>query len=549
MPIHTAPQSLPEHRVKAIKSFLRYFSAATQVEFSFTESPKTDGRTVWLGNLDPSHEDFEIYAAGHGIHEMMHVYATSMEALSSTQLSAFTKSLVNVLEDVRIDGLGMELYPGYAAYRYELSDKLEKLGRLHVCSDPEKLEACELFCVWLHAALMRPLKAPWAIRRFDAFDSAIRSRLDAGKLDRALDKATAVYGAKDTFEIVALAKSLAKMILAAPAKNASGRQDRITEEAGAFERALRATDEKQFQHCRRMLDQTPPEQARFGGSGDAQSTRAVGAGYSTGASAKGSVGLWNPDPNLPEMHWEGDSYIDEFAKGQPQIEQLSKIFAKLFETQTETKDSVINKTGLGLSSDFLSRIASKDERLFMRPALSRSSEGAVEILLDRSGSMGLAMLTSAKLAVSALMSALCERKGISVETAVFPGPCKSAASIVLQRGEKLSQGLDRMRSVTSYGGTPLWNAIEWAVKQLRAQKAGVKLLILITDGIFPGRLLRDAEAIISRAGIEFAVISIDAENHGLAKNQCNIKGPDEIAPALIRLIKKTAARRKLTQLG
>ena len=550
MPIHTAPQTPPEHRVAAIKSFLRFFSAATQVEFSFTESPQTDGRTVWLGNLDPSHKDFEIYAAGHGIHEMMHVYATSMEAIASEQLPAFTKALVNVLEDVRIDGLGMELYPGYAAYRYELSDKLEEQGRLHVCADPNTLEACELFCVWLHAALMRPLGAPWALRRFETFDAAIRSKLDVGKLDKALEKAKSVYSIKDTAGVVTLAKNLTQMLLAdqqaaqgeRPGKDAKA-------QTGAFERRLRATDEEQLEHCRRLLDQTPPEQARLGYEDGAQRAGAAGAGYSSATATKGNVGLWKPDPNLPETHWDGESYISEFAKGQPQIEHLSRVFSELLATPSESNDSTIKSAGLGLSSDFLSRIATKDERLFMRPALSRSPDGAVEILLDRSGSMGLAMLTSAKLAVSALMSALCERKGVSVEAAVFPGPSKTAASVVLQRGEALSAGLERMRSVTSYGGTPLWNAIEWAVGQLRPQKAGVKLLILITDGIFPARLLRDAESIISRAGIEFAVISIEADNHGLARNQCNIREPGEIAPALIRLVKKTAARRRLTQLG
>ncbi|HBZ57903.1 MAG TPA: hypothetical protein DEO49_01960 [Sutterella sp.] len=545
MPIYTAPGSPAQARIDAIKSFLSLFSKKTQVEFSFSRSPQTDGRVVWLGDLDADNPDFEVYAAGHGIHEMMHVYATDWSALGAKRLSSFEQALVNVLEDVRIDALGMQMYPGYAAYRYELAGKLQQQGRLHVCSHPAALGACELFCVWIHAALMRSLQAPWALERYEAFASEIGTKMDADKLSRALEMASTAYQAADTGEIISIARKISRLVTAqAPQQSADKEADNGKPES--FEKALKSTDRAELSRCLGLLDQAPPKQSRQA-TGPQPGSPATGSGYAPAAASPGRVTLWRADPNVPETSWESESYVAAFSGKRGELARLTQAFESLLEAKRESKDEESGDDGAALSSDFLSRIAARDSRIFTTPAENRAPDGAVEILLDRSGSMGLEMLTSAKLAVAALMTALCGRRGISVEAAVFPGPSKAPVSIVLQRGDSLSLGLERMRSVNSYGGTPLWNALEWGLKQLRRERSQVRLLILITDGIFPAQLLRDAEKTINASGVEFAVISIEATNSGLARNQCNVREPGEIAPALLRLIEKTNARQRMTR--
>ena len=547
MPIYTAPGSPAQARIDAIKSFLSLFSKKTQVEFSFSRSPQTDGRVVWLGDLDADNPDFEVYAAGHGIHEMMHVYATDWSALGAKRLSSFEQALVNVLEDVRIDALGMQMYPGYAAYRYELAGKLQQQGRLHVCSHPEALGACELFCVWIHAALMRSLQAPWALERYEAFASEIGSKMAADKLSRVLDLANAAYQAADTGEIISIARKISRLVTA-HAPQQSDSKDEGDGRPESFEKALKSTGRAELARCLGLLDQAPPKESRQAPGSQADSP-ATGSGYAPAGASPGKVTLWRADPKVPETSWESESYVSAFSAKRSELDRLTQAFESLLEAKREANDDESGDDGATLSTDFLSRIAARDSRIFSTPAESQAPDGAVEILLDRSGSMGLEMLTSAKLAVAALMTALCGKRGIGVEAAVFPGPSKAPVSIVLQRGESLSIGLERMRSVNSYGGTPLWNALEWGLKQLRRERSQVRLLILITDGIFPAQLLRDAEKTINASGVEFAVISIEATNSGLARNQCNVREPGEIAPALLRLIEKTNARRKMTRIA
>ena len=83
--IFTNQKASPDARRQSVQAFLQLFGGQS-VKFSFTESPQTDGKTVWLGNLDPSNENFELYAAGHGVHEMMHVMCTDFAATPKKSL-------------------------------------------------------------------------------------------------------------------------------------------------------------------------------------------------------------------------------------------------------------------------------------------------------------------------------------------------------------------------------------------------------------------------------------------------------------------------------
>ena len=89
------PNALPAQRKAGVlQAFARIFRHS-DVTFSFSESPKTDGKTVWLGAINPSDEAFEALALGHGIHEMMHVTETDMTVLQDASMPPFVGSLLN----------------------------------------------------------------------------------------------------------------------------------------------------------------------------------------------------------------------------------------------------------------------------------------------------------------------------------------------------------------------------------------------------------------------------------------------------------------------
>lgn len=180
------PDATPEERRAGVVEALKSILGRYDVTFSFSESPKTDGKTVWLGNLDPDDESFETFALGHGIHEMMHVTQTDMSAFAAKEKTELTAGLINVLEDVRIDTYSMRLNRLYGVWRNCLAEKLEENGRLAAASYKD-LPPAALFCTWLHAELMAREKMDWAVKFKDLLRAEVAKHLPSALLDRVLN--------------------------------------------------------------------------------------------------------------------------------------------------------------------------------------------------------------------------------------------------------------------------------------------------------------------------------------------------------------------------
>lgn len=167
------PNALPTQRKAGVlQAFARIFRHS-DVTFSFSESPKTDGKTVWLGAINPADEAFEALALGHGIHEMMHVTETDMTVLQDASMTPFVGSLLNALEDIRIDRLGMEHTATYAVWRGTMAEVLEARNQL-AGQHTAGLTPAELISLWLHLELTAELPMPWA----DRLLPEVRKRVD-----------------------------------------------------------------------------------------------------------------------------------------------------------------------------------------------------------------------------------------------------------------------------------------------------------------------------------------------------------------------------------
>lgn len=97
------------------------------IEIRFSNPPRTDGRTIWLGAVDFAHPAAPVYVFGHGVHERCHVVHTAFDAMRG--LDARTLALFNVFEDLRVDALGMSECHGYRLWREALIAMLCTSGR------------------------------------------------------------------------------------------------------------------------------------------------------------------------------------------------------------------------------------------------------------------------------------------------------------------------------------------------------------------------------------------------------------------------------------
>lgn len=141
-------------RLEYMANFLSYITNKENIKVEFSNTPCTDGKTIWLGKIDADDADYEVIVLGHGIHEVMHVLETDMSYVQRFEDKSFAKLLLNILEDVRIDLLGQKRFGGYKTWRNELVDVLKRRHSLRAATDTAHLDPANMLGMFLHTKLM-----------------------------------------------------------------------------------------------------------------------------------------------------------------------------------------------------------------------------------------------------------------------------------------------------------------------------------------------------------------------------------------------------------
>ena len=516
MPIYRAHHLASESRIRAVKQFLSTFSLDKRVAFDFDLSPKTDGKTVWLGALDPNDETFEVQAVGHGIHEMLHVTETDMSALPEAG-DPLLFAVVNVLEDVRIDGIGSRRHPGYLAYRRELIETLEQKGRLRYDADPKRLTPNESLASWLHMTLLVEIGCDWFQTYADKFAARLEELSFSSDLPALLKTAEKVHTADSTRRVVEIARELLALW---PSSERS-----IVKTSRNFGRT---SDNGARLRLPTLLSQ------RFG-----QETRQDGAASGYAESQPEGIESMPWPLSVTDRYQRDDQtrYAKLFDAQSHRIGELSESFrhalSRPFDDETRPADE-----GVALSPSFLNAIACGSNKLFAADNETIAPLADVCILLDRSGSMGTDRMTLAKVAVAALSRALRVLEGVRTHTAVFPGLNRVPVGVIESPETPTELALQRLRTVNAYGGTPLAAALQWAVSSFSDREAK-RLIVMITDGVFPHDRIDAFETLLRDNDIELALLCIDTRIDGLTPTVESVSEAREIVPALKRLVART----------
>lgn len=566
------PRATPEERQRGIIGTLRLISIARRdqsVTYSFTESPKTDGRTIWLGAIAADDPDLEPLALGHGIHETMHVLATDMMALNKlNHITPFMQSLINVLEDIRIDSLGMTKSESYAPWREAMALVLEKRHQLAVQSASRQNPATAL-CLWLHMELASELPFRWTKRYLPTMRDIVKKSLPQNILSEILSVARGAANAANTSEIIELAGKIESILktVCSKDKKSSGkatrhrpsRSDANTSAVPKMKAAAPSgadTETQQFLSAVLGKENSCPRElglAYFIHSNEtstATDDHAVRASVRKGDANSDYVAKDWPDKedmtdNLARS--DIDTYTKQFDANLSSFLQLTAAFEKAFRTPAEENEDAA-ATGTVTAHDIALRVKMRNPRLFAAPAPVKTVRGELIILLDRSGSMGVSRMTRAKIAVASLWRAATKHKGIRKTIGVFPGLGDAHVASLVRSGETELQFLNRFKGVGAYGSTPVNQALWWASDIFeRAPATGddARLLVVITDGDFPVSLAPELTRKFKTAHVEVAVLSIMTviENQDVLSEA--IHDEKAITQALVRLIEKTRFCKKL----
>ena len=209
-------------------------------------------------------------------------------------------------------------------------------------------------------------------------------------------------------------------------------------------------------------------------------------------------------------------------------------------------------TGRRIDTRRLCRFEAGDARIFVREVAGLKTDTAVQILVDRSGSMGSSRakgkartprpIEVARASCYATALALQQVPGVSVAAAAFPGNGDHEVMVMAQFAQRIDRQAGRFASLEARGGTPMAEAMLWAAGELLVQREARRILLVTTDGAYDEALGQAMVARLERAGIEALGIGIHCEVSNIFVRSRRIAAIGELPPAMFELLLEAMQR-------
>ncbi|WP_137887451.1 VWA domain-containing protein [Pseudomonas sp. 2FE] len=560
----------------------------------------TDGKNV---NVPFTEDDLPL-TFGYIAHECSHVRNTVMECFEIAAPKPFRRSVLNILEDIRIENLSIEQYPGTESDLNYLVKKV--LGKT---LDPAAVEAKAPLSI-VHDTLL--LAGRWMVLKQDLAQPAQVMLAAQEKLlgktlsEEIMQKVSGVLKCASTHEALELADAIIGML---PSEEEQQEDDQpqpdegsegAPEEQDSSEGGDQQQDEKQDGDEGGEGD--GQDEADDSGNSDSSAGSAEGEGDENGqpdSEQKSSAGGQSdsseqsqsqpgqgsdagqpgeadqqadgkPSSKASNLRKQANEATEEDLKGlisevgdaagemlgrkasrerierppfvlggrssnrsdtasarraQLGIEQSSGLRQSLnglLQAQVDCRVR-LKRSGKRIDTGRIAMLKGGETRVFRSKARAERQSAAIQILLDKSGSMKDSM-DQAEAAVYAVLHAL---EGISLVTSgamSFPerkGAGEQQCSLIKSPNERLSRAVNTGGfGSMAEGGTPLAQAL-WpaAVEVLRA-KGEKKILFVITDGE-PSGGTAPAKEMIERceaSGIEVIALGFGSANDYILKN-------------------------------
>ena len=504
----TSKGEIMKHMQNALERALPIVAAAygeqfgVRVVLSGSEaSTNADGKTITLPLLSSMSELREVLF-GYLAHESAHVRDSNFDVCFQCQ-SAIEHTFTNLLEDIRIEKLIQDEFPGT---QFTLDAMWSYVVEKGMCppSQPDQNEASQLCQYLLHRlrsvelkqSASKPLAAESLMVVENSFPKGFFIRLDG--LFRKY-----VPALSSTDDCLVLARAILKALSDAE------EEEKANEDGDGGETDSDGGSEP-----------TEPIQDGSGGDSADSSVMPDGNGALDGSETNGGK---NPSQGKPtsigervanetDLPTDAISQLQERLTDQAQKDNNGQRFTidatsvgsdALNSGETGTLEtgilasSVIRSRLLGLlqasrrekqwlhtkgkkvDGKRITRIASGDTRVFIQREEQKQPETAVHVLLDASGSMA-SIQDIANQATVSLALAVSSIPKCDIASSMFPGS-NGEVSPVIRRGQPVRANLGRF-AVRSSGGTPLSEAMLYAARELAQSKRERKVLIIITDG-------------------------------------------------------------------
>jgi len=536
-------------------------------------SPKTDGKTIYLPDLDSNDPDMVTLAIGHLDHEAAHIRYTDFDVKTGSPVE---HRMTGILEDYRIEKLLGSHFPGA---RKNLMESMDSMIRKGIARSVDRTSPpTEIFATYTLAEVLHSLYGTETIIQMrNQAEDALRHAFPVGVCTRLAGLLDQVGQMADTADANQLAKRILAMLKDEQEKQKQKRQqqqqqknDDQADDAGGNDGETSDQGQKQDDD---QADDAGGNDGETSDQGqkqdDDQADDAGGNDGETSSQGTGDEGS-DQDPyeiaiqqvlNAAESDLPQDlsdalrealqeaayaSSSTQMAQAHdPRVKgreaslmsessgataQLRARLANLVQAQSWNRMET-RRTGRVLDTRKLHRASTGDDRIFLKRNTQVAPNTAIQILLDRSGSMGckpsdssLSRIEVGQRAVLASALAMESIPGTAIQTAAFPYGSHDVLMLT-PFGQSIQQTSSAYR-VGCDGGTPMAEAMLWAGHELLKRTEPRKILLVATDGD-PDNVDAVLELVerFQGSGIEVYALGIQSEkgarlfpNHRVVQN-------------------------------
>lgn len=513
-------------------------------------TPCTDGAVITLPTLpaDASNEDCERYVRStiaSGLHECLHLKHTDFGVTRQQAEGRFWFQLLNSIEDARINRIGKETVVSFAFWRRRLNDLLstfpwrtnpQQVSIVDSLTHSVFFRSCQLLDVTFLSQEQQAREESYVAdheARFPMELIAESCKILAEKLPNATSTAHAALIASDLL-------SLLKRTCEDDVDLGSKLERHLAQAQADCDKVMQAVVEK--------LDCGEGEGSGSGFSGTL-SEKPEGRSKEVSNNRQPELREQkltedalkeSPIPLSPEYRREWKKQCNE------QLAPLRRQMRKIFSVKTVNDDSYELATEGTDLVGMLDWASTRSTRIYARAAKSRQLDAEVCVILDRSGSMGIVTMSTAKLATFALCESIDKLRGCSSEVLAFPGTQNFHVGICKTRNDSLSKVRSVFEGLNAYGATPFQEAFAIGLQHLKASSKKLKLALMITDGRVNAQFAQTTREAYAKEGIEIAVLSIGIDNQdAFPTNYKFVLKADQIISGLCELLSQTNFRKTL----
>lgn len=503
----------------------------------------TDGKIINIPayNLDdPSYKDV---AWGYLAHEAGHVRFSDFDVFRNAATTSIRKGIVNILEDIRIERLMQNTFPGTRLTTEKVVQHMIKTGGFEIAgqNENEKAHPADVLSQFLLFRLRNDILGQTALSAYaDTAELLLETTFPIGAVTRLFGLLSEVPELKGTRDCVRLTDRILSMIKEENEKEQdkalqqqSQQQDSDDSSSTSNNDNLEDQDSGQFaQNLASVLsasDDDVPDDI-FDIAKDILSSQ--------------PVNNYDSDIKLPIAMKPVLKPIDGNKLMSKVITESAKLKTSLQGlVQASRRVRIVHKYfGNRVDGRKLSRLYQGDSRVFEHRNNKKAPNTAIHLLLDGSTSMGdrppgcdFPLMDLAIESALALTLALEGISGVNPAVTRFPFDNEGNVVTLLKHGEKVRLNTSNFYPFRT-GNTPLHEALLYAASEVLSTREERKVIIVLTDGKPDDE--DAAKAIIRRievSGIEIFSIGIFFDTSYLFRKSIVINNVSELRSELFRI--------------